>query len=134
MVLGLLFSLQHPTDNTPDAERVGVGDFYGRILRIARNEEYFSIALHDALEGKFAIKHAHGNVALGGKKRTVNDKHVALVNAFVDHGIADDFDDEGRGGMVHEFLVEVNGLAHVGVLYWRRKAGMDHGFVEEHDV
>lgn len=102
----------------------GVADADGRIGFVAGEEEYDAVALDDALESKLAFINADGDAFFRGEEGTVHHEHIAGIDAFVYHRVANYLDEVGRGRMRHEFLVEVYRLTLVSLLHGRGKTGM----------
>ena len=60
-----------------------------------------------ALYGKLAVDVAYGDAAVAGCDRTVHDEQVAVADAVAGHAVARNPYEEGRGGIVDQFAVEV---------------------------
>lgn len=111
--------------DAPDYKFVAFIDVDRAVTAVARNELNMAVVGDmDSLQREFAVETADGQIVVLRLDRAVDHKNIALGDAFLDHGVADDTAVESRRRIGYEVFVEVDCFGYV-VLGRRRKAGAD---------
>lgn len=121
--------LDDVADDAPDDEVAVLADEHLGVVLVGWGEAHAVGPQRDTFDGEVAVDEAHGDGAVGGLERAVDDEQVAALDAGVHHRVADDARAECRRRVADEFAVEVDRVA-VTALRGTGKAGLDAALKE----
>ena len=68
---------------------------------------------HQLLNRKFPRQCSHNNVAVLGFDGAVDNQHVAILNARINHGVAAHLNEIGRARVAHQQIIQVKALLNI---------------------
>lgn len=102
-----------------------IGEFgIGRLQPNADSLRVLSSSLPIPFDGEVSINGSDNDVAVRGRKRTVDDEQVSVMNTVSDHRFAGDPHEESRGGTLDQQRIKTERRFEI-LFGRRRKSGYD---------